>query len=346
MSTLQHRYRRLLRWYPADHRRHHGEEMLGVLLASASPDQERPTARDRADLLSGALKIRVRRGLHAAGRGWSDALAVAGLLAALFLAAQQIVGLTWYLSFSDVGVSISRFLGSDVEVVGDGEGSGLLGVFPTDAASLIGYLLTVIALAVAVCAVRGARRPAALLAWLYAAGTLAVALAPPTVGEPTAPLLEIVVSSLLLPVLLAGLTFGPGPRRGRELLGTRRTIVVGVTLTAALFIDSQVLDLFAAVPAGVVVAPAAFAVLAGLAMARPLGRRAALLMALPTSLGVELLQPLVETADGGYTTSLAGPPTTVGFIMGGEYFAAVSTVLAFLVAILWAVARRRRATAR
>jgi len=33
--ALERRYRRLLAWYPADYRRAYGEEMVGVLLASA-----------------------------------------------------------------------------------------------------------------------------------------------------------------------------------------------------------------------------------------------------------------------------------------------------------------------
>ena len=35
MSELERRYRRLLVWYPAEYRRDHEEEMLGVLLAAA-----------------------------------------------------------------------------------------------------------------------------------------------------------------------------------------------------------------------------------------------------------------------------------------------------------------------
>ncbi|MFC6883072.1 MULTISPECIES: hypothetical protein [Actinomadura] len=61
MSTLEHRYRRLLRWYPADHRDRHEDEMLGVLLATAGPDRERPTARESADLIAGGLTVRLRR---------------------------------------------------------------------------------------------------------------------------------------------------------------------------------------------------------------------------------------------------------------------------------------------
>ena len=37
MTALERCYRRLLSWYPAGHRRAYGEEMIGVLLASARP---------------------------------------------------------------------------------------------------------------------------------------------------------------------------------------------------------------------------------------------------------------------------------------------------------------------
>jgi hypothetical protein len=37
ISALERRYRRLLAVYPPAHRRVHGEEMVGVLLASARP---------------------------------------------------------------------------------------------------------------------------------------------------------------------------------------------------------------------------------------------------------------------------------------------------------------------
>jgi hypothetical protein len=57
---LADRYRRLLAWYPRDHRERHGEEMLGVLLAGAE-DRTRPSRKETADLLLGALRLHLRR---------------------------------------------------------------------------------------------------------------------------------------------------------------------------------------------------------------------------------------------------------------------------------------------
>ncbi|GAB3978709.1 hypothetical protein GCM10029978_072140 [Actinoallomurus acanthiterrae] len=76
MSPIEHRLRHWLRLYPIDQR----EEMLGVLLATAGPGQERPSPRDAADLVGGAVRIRLRREFRSLGGPvWSDAFAVLGL---------------------------------------------------------------------------------------------------------------------------------------------------------------------------------------------------------------------------------------------------------------------------
>jgi hypothetical protein len=84
MSTLEIRYRRLLAWYPQDHRAVHEDDMLGVLLAAASPGQRRPTLGDRADLIRGALRLHARR---AFGRGattrWRDSAAMVCVISTL-----------------------------------------------------------------------------------------------------------------------------------------------------------------------------------------------------------------------------------------------------------------------
>jgi hypothetical protein len=87
MSTMEHRYRRLLRLYPRSHRDVHEDEMLAVLLACAAPGQQRLTTADRLDLVYGALKIRWRHLQSVFGPEWSDALAVVSLIAPLFMLA-------------------------------------------------------------------------------------------------------------------------------------------------------------------------------------------------------------------------------------------------------------------
>jgi hypothetical protein len=77
MSRLERRYRRLLAWYPARHRRTYGEEMIGVLLASAPDGHQHPRLAESFDLVRGGLQTRlrsVRTGLL--DIGWRDALTI------------------------------------------------------------------------------------------------------------------------------------------------------------------------------------------------------------------------------------------------------------------------------
>jgi len=63
MRVLEARYRPLLACYPAAHRASYGEEMIGILLAGASSGQRRPGVADTLDLISGALRVRIRAAL-------------------------------------------------------------------------------------------------------------------------------------------------------------------------------------------------------------------------------------------------------------------------------------------
>ncbi len=83
---LEGGYRRLLRWYPSSYRKRHEEEILGVLMAAAHPGQGRPGARESADLLWSALKIRIRMTLRGAdSQPWQAALALVGVLLPLLM---------------------------------------------------------------------------------------------------------------------------------------------------------------------------------------------------------------------------------------------------------------------
>jgi hypothetical protein len=84
VSTLETRLRRWLRLYPADRR----EEMLGVLLDTTASGRERPSPRDAADLVIGAVRVRLRREARSLGGPvWRDAFAVLGLAATVALVA-------------------------------------------------------------------------------------------------------------------------------------------------------------------------------------------------------------------------------------------------------------------
>ncbi len=55
-GALERRYRRLLAWYPAEHRRAYGEEMIGVLPAAAPEDSNRPGFAGAFGLIRGGLR--------------------------------------------------------------------------------------------------------------------------------------------------------------------------------------------------------------------------------------------------------------------------------------------------
>ncbi|WIM95660.1 hypothetical protein ACTOB_007785 [Actinoplanes oblitus] len=156
MSTLESRYRRLLRIYPAAHRAAYQEEMLGVLLAGSPPGRRFPTPADALDLLRAGLTARfTRRPAPASGTPWRDAAAVTGLLAALLLG----------------GFALATFAETLIDLV-RGDARQLAGV-----RGLIDPGLRAVAwLAVAAVAVTGRRRAAAVLsgvALLTELGTLA-----------------------------------------------------------------------------------------------------------------------------------------------------------------------------
>ncbi|MGI9005835.1 MAG: hypothetical protein ACR2FU_06515 [Streptosporangiaceae bacterium] len=85
MPGLERRYRRLLTWYPAAHRRRHGEEMIDILLASAA-GKRRPSLADSLNLAKDGLRVRFRLAAHdGRGAGWTDTFAVASLVIPLTL---------------------------------------------------------------------------------------------------------------------------------------------------------------------------------------------------------------------------------------------------------------------
>jgi hypothetical protein len=58
-AGLERRYRRLLAWYPRAYRRENEEEILAVLLACAHDGQQRPGLAQTADLIKGAMRMRL-----------------------------------------------------------------------------------------------------------------------------------------------------------------------------------------------------------------------------------------------------------------------------------------------
>lgn len=142
MSELEKRYRRLLNLYPRDHREQHGEEMLGVLIADAG-DRTRPGWRDTADLLWGAFRLHARRLLAA------DVLAIVALLGPIAMlagAATSLHELAWWVQAGSV---------PPFEQLPDAP-------------------VWFVWLAVAILAMAGKRRAAAIGAWVATAGMIVV----------------------------------------------------------------------------------------------------------------------------------------------------------------------------
>ena len=79
-ESLERAYGRLLRWYPAGHQARHADEMLGVLMAGAGSGQRRPGLADSANLIGGAMRIRIRAATTGSAGLWRDALARAGIV--------------------------------------------------------------------------------------------------------------------------------------------------------------------------------------------------------------------------------------------------------------------------
>jgi hypothetical protein len=223
VSTLEDRYRRLLSWYPADHRREHEQEMLGVLLAGARPGQTRPSGADAYDLLRGAVRIHLRRAVGGStAPGWAAATAIAGFVATLLLVAE---GLRFAVNTPK---AVSQLIEARAETSYLSLPHMLVQSFGT-APYWAAWL------AIAVMAWRGARRPAAYAASVLT-GAQILLVAYGTVATLWGAVFTETLVSTSLPLSLvatASLLASPGPRYGAELLG-RRAVLTAAAATAVL----------------------------------------------------------------------------------------------------------------
>jgi hypothetical protein len=260
-SGLEARYRRLLQWYPADHRAVHRDEMLDVLMAAAEPGRNRPGPRESADLLMGAALIRLRPGRALSDRnGWRDALAVYSLASPVMLLAATVLSFLAAEVWSALGhpAEITLTLGP----VANGAFENVESAHP-----LIGTLLWLLLAGqgiVAALALAGRRRDAAVAAALYVLyfGSYMVIDAahwPFFQGlAQEMPLLLVAPLTTLVALLTSA-----GPKRGRELMQRRHWTylaagsLVGAALMCCLdifglFTQPSLLHLFDAVAAGAV----------------------------------------------------------------------------------------------
>jgi hypothetical protein len=253
-AVLQGRYRRLLRMYPAEHRRKHQDEMLGVLMTGARAGQQRPGPADTANLVWGALLIRVRP----ARRGtawplWRDALAVVSVVLPLAFLASQIVSVTTALTlYPKTHAAFVAFLQEMLVSAG------------------AWFLLTALVLLrlrrIAILATVG------LLIWYL----VVTAGAPHWVGIDPGAILITVVLGLELAALLAS----AGPRLGMALMTWRYyalAVLVPATLACVLDWVWPPHPLLAKVTMITLIA----ITLAGMAVATSLSRRVALALSIP-----------------------------------------------------------------
>ena len=93
-AGLERGYRRLLACYPRRFRDEHGEELLGVLLASAQDGQHRPGLLESADLVRNGLGMWLHPdNSRSARQGWSEALAAYSLVGPVLLLLTTITGI-------------------------------------------------------------------------------------------------------------------------------------------------------------------------------------------------------------------------------------------------------------
>ncbi len=230
-AGLEARYRRLLGWFPADHRAVHGEEMLGVLMAGADEDRDKPGVPETADLLLGAVRIRLRPGRALSDRdGWRDALAMFSVAGpALVLATVCLVYLVQLVTSLLQGSPPSGSFGLGAPSLG----WSALSVYYGQASAIPWLVLSGQGLVVLL-ALLGLRRSAAAATVLYLAAIIHVQGPYPGLGILTGSVLLRELFLLVLPVAqIVALLASPGPRRGRELLRRRHWALLAVAAVAA-----------------------------------------------------------------------------------------------------------------
>jgi hypothetical protein len=284
--TLEGRYRRLLAIYPAEHRRQHQDEMLGVLMTGAAAGQRWPGRKDAADLIWGALLIRLHPHHDDARKGWADALAVTSIVVPVLLLAY----------------SSSLFLARQaITTSGSADFAGSLLSFAVGTGPWL-ILTTLVLLRL--------RR----VAGVAAAGML-VYLAVVVYG--TAGWSSAVPQSMDMAAALAlealALLASPGPRRGLQLMTGKRWALAVMTPAAA-GVGSVSYALWRGHPAvwEAVTIAAISVILTGMMLGSPLNRRLGCLLSVLAYYAIVgwLVPPLAYTGPG-WTAAVWGGPLRI-----------------------------------
>ncbi len=253
-TVLEGRYRRLLAMYPAEHRRKHQDEMLGVLMTGARAGQHRPGLADTANLVWGALLIRLRPArAGTAWPLWRDALAVVSVLLPLIVLA--------YSGLLDVALLAMLRAGSPL----------FDAVVRSDAEFLGGWMI------VAVLALLRRRRTAAL-----ATVALLIWLAYSSSATPNwsyidaAAILRLSAAGLEIAALVAS----PGPRRAMQIINWR-SYALALAIPLGLASVNNWVWLSQPAVCDAIVITACAVTLAAMTLASPLARRVAAFLAIP-----------------------------------------------------------------
>jgi hypothetical protein len=224
VTALERRYRRLLTWYPARYRRLYGEEMIGVLLASAPTGQNRPGKADILDLIGGGLRARLRWSRTGEGNpAWRDALAVFSVVAPVVLLGWLTAGYLAYIEQQMVRPLLPLLPHQLISRTD----SALLTV-------LIGTGVAVAALAVCPVLARRGRARAAAMVGVIAAAAAVIGLVQVyrVFGAPDT---EFTLYLSLFAVMeVLALVASPGPARGWQLLPRRGVVVLTVISVVAI----------------------------------------------------------------------------------------------------------------
>ena len=228
-TSLERRYRRLLRAYPAAYRRRRGDELLATLLEAAAPGQQHPTLRETLGLLGGGLSARVGlAGGCTPWTLWAEGLRLGALLllvsltgdaaSATWLQTNHVV-FTWIFSTA-AGLAVTLASAAAVAAVARGA-----------------FRAALVLIGVAVAAGwPGLRYPPELWAYLTAAGILAVLARRPPARPRRRAWPWLLATPLTLVVGLYGIHFPTDrfhPQSGM-ILDTRTLLPVAVLLVAVL----------------------------------------------------------------------------------------------------------------
>ena len=231
VARLERRYRRLLAWFPAEHRNVYGEEMIGVLMASAPEGEDRPSTAEAIDLIGGGLRARLGRLRTGDGnQHWRHALAVFSVIAPFLLFFQLAVV---YVNVASIGPSprdssLAMKFAVLTMLIASAAALAVVAIGPALARRGRNATVTAIAGFGAVMALAGAIQ--AYVVWGYHFYWLPSYF------------------TLIVIIEVVALVASPGPKRGWELLGRNGLIILAVG--AAALVAAGALDIAATLSHG------------------------------------------------------------------------------------------------